>query len=75
MRHDDVSIALARQRTDLRDLIGSTCPWCDGEMTVGPDRFLCWSCQSSGDTYTYVMRAAGCTFDEAVDLLLARPVT
>lgn len=66
-------IALRRQG---RSFVG-LCPWHDDakpSFTVNPDRqsFKCWPCDVGGDIFTFVMRAEGMEFREALEMLAER---
>ncbi|BBO32404.1 DNA primase [Lacipirellula parvula] len=66
-------IALRRQG---RSFVG-LCPWHDDakpSFTVNPDRqsFKCWPCDVGGDIFTFVMRAEGMEFREALEMLADR---
>ena len=66
-------IALRRQG---RNFIG-LCPWHDDarpSFTVNQERqsFKCWPCDVGGDIFSFVMRAEGMEFREALELLADR---
>lgn len=53
------------------------CPWHDDSrpsLQVNPDRqsFKCWVCDVGGDVFSFVMKAEGVTFPEAVAMLAQR---
>ncbi|MCC6492480.1 MAG: DNA primase [Pirellulales bacterium] len=63
-------IALRRQG---RGYVG-LCPWHDDSrpsLQVNPDRqsFKCWVCDIGGDVFSFVMKAEGLEFREAVEML------
>lgn len=63
-------IALRRQG---RGFVG-LCPWHDDSrpsLQVNPDRqsFKCWVCDVGGDVFSFVMKAEGLEFREALELL------
>jgi DNA primase len=66
-------VALRRQG---RGYVG-LCPWHDDarpSFQVNPDRqsFKCWVCDIGGDIFSFVMRAEGMEFREALELLAER---
>lgn len=53
------------------------CPWHDDSrpsLQVNPDRqsFKCWVCDYGGDVFSFIMRAEGLEFREALELLAER---
>lgn len=63
-------------RRQGRNFVG-LCPWHDDSrpsMQVNPDRqsFKCWVCQDGGDIFSFVMKAEGLEFREALELLAER---
>jgi len=59
-----------------REFVG-LCPFHDDHnpsMRVYPDRgtFRCWSCQTGGDVFTFVMEREKVTFPEALEILARR---
>jgi DNA primase len=66
-------VALRRQG---RGYVG-LCPWHDDarpSFQVNPDRqsFKCWVCDLGGDIFSFVMRAEGMEFREALEMLAER---
>jgi DNA primase len=66
-------IALRRQG---RGYVG-LCPWHDDSrpsLQVNPERqsFKCWVCDVGGDVFSFVMRAEGLEFREALEMLAER---
>ena len=66
-------VALRRQG---RGYVG-LCPWHDDarpSFQVNPDRqsFKCWVCDIGGDVFSFVMRAEGLEFREALEMLAER---
>ena len=66
-------VALRRQG---RGYVG-LCPWHDDSrpsFQVNPDRqsFKCWVCDLGGDIFSFIMRAEGLEFREALELLAER---
>ena len=66
-------IALRRQG---RGYVG-LCPWHDDSrpsLQVNPDRqsFKCWVCDVGGDVFSFVMRAEGLEFRDALEMLAER---
>ena len=66
-------VALRRQG---RGYVG-LCPWHDDSrpsFQVNPDRqsFKCWVCDLGGDVFSFVMRAEGLEFREALEMLAER---
>src|SRR5438874_13147310 len=63
-------------RRQGRNYVG-LCPWHDDSrpsLQVNPDRqsFKCWVCDYGGDVFSFVMRAEGLEFREALELLAER---
>jgi len=63
-------------RRQGRNFVG-LCPWHDDSrpsLQVNPDRqsFKCWVCDVGGDIFSFVMRAEGLEFREALELLAER---
>jgi DNA primase len=63
-------------RRQGRNFVG-LCPWHDDSrpsLQVNPDRqsFKCWVCDYGGDVFSFVMRAEGLEFREALELLAER---
>jgi DNA primase len=63
-------------RRQGRNFVG-LCPWHDDSrpsMQVNPDRqsFKCWVCDLGGDVFSFVMKAEGLEFREALELLAER---
>ncbi|MEM9658833.1 MAG: CHC2 zinc finger domain-containing protein, partial [Planctomycetota bacterium] len=55
----------------------ATCPWHDDarpSLQVNPERqsWKCWVCNIGGDIFSYVMRAEGLEFREALEMLADR---
>jgi DNA primase len=66
-------VALRRQG---RGYVG-LCPWHDDSrpsFQVNPDRqsFKCWVCDLGGDVFSFIMRAEGLEFREALEMLAER---
>jgi DNA primase len=66
-------MALRRQG---RNFVG-LCPWHDDSrpsFQVNPDRqsFKCWVCDIGGDVFSFIMRAEGLEFREALEMLAER---
>lgn len=66
-------VALRRQG---RSYVG-LCPWHDDarpSFTVNQERqsFKCWPCNIGGDVFTFIMRAEGVEFREALEMLAER---
>jgi len=66
-------VSLRRQG---RGFVG-LCPWHDDSrpsMQVNPERqsFKCWVCDIGGDVFSFVMRAEGVEFREALEMLAER---
>ena len=63
-------------RRQGRNFVG-LCPWHDDSrpsLQVNPDRqsFKCWVCDIGGDVFSFVMKAEGLEFREALELLADR---
>ncbi len=63
-------------RRQGRNFVG-LCPWHDDSrpsLQVNPERqsFKCWVCDVGGDIFSFVMRAEGMEFREALELLAER---
>jgi DNA primase len=63
-------------RRQGRNFVG-LCPWHDDSrpsLQVNPDRqsFKCWVCDLGGDVFSFVMKAEGLEFREALELLAER---
>jgi len=63
-------------RRQGRNFVG-LCPWHDDSrpsMQVNPERqsFKCWVCDLGGDVFSFVMKAEGLEFREALELLAER---
>ena len=63
-------------RRQGRNFVG-ICPWHDDSrpsLQVNPDRqsFKCWVCDYGGDVFSFIMRAEGLEFREALEMLAER---
>ncbi len=63
-------------RRQGRNFVG-LCPWHDDSrpsLQVNPDRqsFKCWVCDIGGDVFSFVMKAEGLEFREALEMLAER---
>jgi DNA primase len=63
-------------RRQGRNFVG-LCPWHDDSrpsLQVNPDRqsFKCWVCDVGGDVFSFVMKAEGLEFREALEMLAER---
>ncbi len=63
-------------RRQGRNFVG-LCPWHDDSrpsLQVNPERqsFKCWVCDIGGDVFSFVMKAEGLEFREALEMLAER---
>jgi DNA primase len=72
----DLVGSYAQLRRQGRNFV-ALCPWHDDSrpsLQVNPDRqsFKCWVCDYGGDVFSFIMRAEGLDFREALELLAER---
>jgi DNA primase len=72
----DVVSSYLQLRRQGRNFVG-LCPWHDDSrpsLQVNPERqsFKCWVCDIGGDVFSFVMKAEGLEFREALEMLAER---
>ena len=72
----DLVGSYAQLRRQGRNFV-ALCPWHDDSrpsLTVNPDRqsFKCWVCDIGGDVFSFLMKAEGLEFREALEMLAER---
>ncbi len=72
----DLAGSYIQLRRQGRNFVG-ICPWHDDRrpsLQVNPERqsFKCWVCQVGGDVFSFLMKAEGIEFREALEMLAER---